>query len=84
LDTLAQEEMNWNGNEFALVLCGVPPDHTTEPLKNFAKCQDDEIFGSQGYFIQDFYKKNSSECYSLGNPLTQPHASVDARNNRQG
>ena len=75
----AQEEITWNGNQFALTVCGNPPDHTVKPLVDYPKCQAADIAGAQGYFIEDTYKKNSSDCFSLGNIQSQPHLSKDRR-----
>ena len=35
----------------------------------------------KGYFIENTYKKAESQCFSVGNIMSQPHVSIDHRNN---
>ena len=77
----ADEDITWNGNEFALTICGEPPNHSEKPLSDYPKCQKEEIFGAQGYFIENTYHHNDSDCFSLGSITSKPHVSHELHRN---
>ena len=43
----AEEEITFNGNQFALTVCGEPPNHHQKPLEDYPNCQDESIAGAQ-------------------------------------
>ncbi|CBY39018.1 unnamed protein product, partial [Oikopleura dioica] len=75
----AQDTVTYDGKEFILSICGPTPDAHEDPLKAFPKCA--ELPYEQGYFIESFYRKENSNCSSIGNVQGQPHTSFMKHSN---